>query len=344
MNDSVAPTGWHGLEQWLAVHWAQLMPQLIPQQLPAAAARLPLQLWALATLGVLVSHALRAARLSAEWQPRIGLGWAAALRLGLLHNAAVCLLPFRSGEAGYAWWLQQGWKVPLRQSAPSLLWLRLQDLCVLAGLTLLCLGLSRDGLTGWLLPVALAAFAVLVACAAWRRLPVHPPASWPGLHSAWTVVQRAAHSSRGGLRGWLYTALNWSLRLTVQGGLLALLLALPLPVALRGATGGEWGSLLPLQPPAGIGPQEAGVWFALQSTGGALPATQDVVAAALLVHLFWLAVGLAAAALAALLPGERPWRRARPISPLREHPGQPDRKSTRLNSSHNPASRMPSSA
>ncbi len=276
-----------------------------------AAGRLPAAVWAMAALAVLASHALRAGRLAAEWGPRIGLHWHCALRLGLLHNAAVVLLPFRSGELGYAWWLHQGWGVPLHQSAPSLLWLRLQDLLVLGGLSFLLLA---PGPLVWRLAGLLLLGAVAAAWLRWRAAhrvhrtrPESRPAHkrWPMLHDALA----AGLESRGGARAWAFTALNWGLRLGVQGGLLALLLELPPSAGLRGATGGEWGSLLPLQPPAGIGPQEAAVWLALQAHPAARPAAPAVLAAALWVHLFWLGIGLAAAAAAALLPGERPWRR-----------------------------------
>lgn len=289
------------------------------------AAQLPAEVWAMAALAVLLSHALRAGRLAAEWGPRIGLRWGTALRLGLLHNAAVCLLPFRSGELGYAWWLHQGWGVPLRQSAPSLLWLRLQDLIVLALLTTACLlpGALPEALPDSLrVPLASLAVAGLATLVVWRlRRPSHrkTPGSSNPAPLRWARAPAFVHSlgraleaglrSTGGRRAWCFAALNWAIRLAVQGGLLALLLGLPLSAALRGAAGGEWGGLLPLQLPAGIGPQQGGVWLALQTTALPLPAALTVLGAALCVHLFWVGVGLAAGAAAALWPGERPWRR-----------------------------------
>ena len=303
---------------WAA--WGRLL--LAPLE---SAAQLPAAVWAMAALAVMLSHALRASRLAAEWGPRIGLRWGMALRLGLLHNAAVCLLPFRSGELGYAWWLHQGWGVPLRQSAPSLLWLRLQDLIVLALLTTACLlpDALPDPLPAPLrVPLAGLAVAGLAALLVWRlQRPIpqrHPdsgdpaPLRWARAPTFVHPLQRALQAglrSTGGWRAWSFAALNWAIRLAVQGGLLALLLGLPLSAALRGAAGGEWGGLLPLQLPAGIGPQQGGVWLALQSAPVELPAALTVLGAALCVHLFWVGVGLAGAAAAALWPGERPWHR-----------------------------------
>jgi hypothetical protein len=271
------------------------------------AAALPAWLWGAAATGVLVSHALRAARLHAEWQGRTGARYADCLQLALLHNAAVVLLPLRSGEAGYPWWLLRRWQVPLRVSVPSLLWLRLQDLVVLGGLSAL-----------WLLPATLAAaFALAVAVAAgllaWRALARAGTASVDAavlapelaLATGSTPIRQALtealRAGRGGLRGWLCAAANWSVRLLAVSALLAGLTGLPIGVALPGALAGEWAVVLPLQAPAGLGTYEAGVWFGLkaaQPAAGAFSSdvsSADALAAALAVHLFWLAIGLLAA-------------------------------------------------
>ncbi|MEN9484539.1 MAG: hypothetical protein RJB37_2419, partial [Pseudomonadota bacterium] len=76
-----------------------------------SAAAVPGWQWALATAGLLLSYALRAARLHAE-----------CLQLFLLHNAAASWLPMRSGEVGYPLWLHQRWQVPPGESLRSLLW------------------------------------------------------------------------------------------------------------------------------------------------------------------------------------------------------------------------------
>lgn len=292
-----------------ATAWSR--PLLAPLE---TAAQLPLAVWAMAALAVLLSHALRAGRLAAEWQPRVGLHWGAALRLSLLHNAAVCLLPFRSGELGYAWWLHRGWGVPLRQSAPSLLWLRLQDLTVLSLLTVVCLLPGALWLQPLWLGLALLFFVAALPLLHSRALPLLSALSSPGQSPPWvqSLAQALAcgHRARASRRAWCFAALNWSTRLAVQGSLLALLLELPLWAAVRGAAGGEWGSLLPLQLPAGIGPQQGAVWLALQTTPVQLPSSLSVLGAALCVHLFWVGVGLLGAVVAALYPGERRWRRA----------------------------------
>ena len=74
---------------------------------------------------------------------------------------------------------------------------------------------------------------------------------------------------------------------------------LPASLALRAALGGELAGVQPLQGPAGLGTYEAGVWLASGAQAGE---QARVVAAALAVHAFSLAVALGAAALAQLIP------------------------------------------
>lgn len=244
----------------------------------ARVARTPVWLWLAAAAGILASHALRATRLHAEWQARTGADWSSCLRLSLLHNAAVLLMPLRSGELGYGWWLQRRWGVSWRASSTSLLWMRLQDLAVLAVLSSLSLVLTP----AWALTVA----ASLMLLAWLLPLPARI-----------TSMQR---------RAWACALANWSLRLAIVGALLAVLVDLPMLVTLRGAIGGEWAAVLPLQAPGGLGTYEAGVWAGLQSHPQGREIALDMrVAAALIVHLFWLAVSLLAAWPALLLDGER---------------------------------------
>jgi uncharacterized membrane protein YbhN (UPF0104 family) len=96
---------------------------------------------------------------------------------------------------------------------------------------------------------------------------------------------------------------NWSLKVLANGCLLAALAGLPLLDAWRAALGGELAGVQPLQPPAGLGTYEGGVWLA---AGAAPDAVGLVVSAALAVHAFSLAVALGAAAVAQLrLPGSK---------------------------------------
>jgi uncharacterized membrane protein YbhN (UPF0104 family) len=241
-----------------------------------SAAAVPLWQWGLASAGIWLSYALRAARLHAEWQPRTGARYAECLQLFLLHNAAAAWLPMRSGEAGYPLWLHRRWQVPPGESLRSLLWLRVQDALVLA----------------------------LLSAALWAALAADLPATAALPTAALTVGGVGAvavrFTRRGSRRGWLCCLGNWVVKLTVIAGLLAAVGALPGGAALRGALGGEWAGVLPLQAPGGLGSYEAGVWAA---SGRSQTALATVVGAALLVHALTLGLagltGLAAIAASA---------------------------------------------
>lgn len=263
---------------------------------------LPAAAWLAALAGLAGSYGLRAARLHAEWHGRTGASGADCLRLFLLHNAAVVWVPLRGGEAGYPLWLRRHWGVPLQESLPSLLWLRLQDAAVLAGLSAGTLALIAIGLAApWALLLAGAALLALIAplerrLERWSRT----PASATRAGSRWARGRAALLARRGGRRAWHCCLGNWGLKLAVIAALLA---ALGLPdgaAALRGAVAGEWAGVLPVQPPGGLGSYEAAVW--LGASGAHLAAVGPVLGAALVVHAVMLALAGLGGLAAALLP------------------------------------------
>lgn len=275
----------------LLVGW--LLRGLDVARLRAAALGVPAVLWVFVMAAVCGTHALRAARLVCEWRPRIGLRFAQAWRLQVLHNAAVNTLPMRAGEAGYAWLLHRDHGVKLAESVPSLVWLRLQDATMLLA-------------WGWLLlaPLPVAARAALAIVAA---VVVARAAPWLLRAFARRLPPKfgdALASRRGGWRSWACSAGNWTLKLLAVAALLQPLTGLDALAAMQGALGGELAALLPLQGPAGLGTYEAGVWAGSlwghpQAPDAAF--TAALVAAALLVHVLWFLTGLAAAALTLLL-------------------------------------------
>jgi len=216
--------------------------------------------WALAALGLMLSYALRASRLVLEWRGRVSLRWTDGLHLTLLHSAALQVLPFRAGEAGYPLWLKHRWKVSLRDATISLLRLRLQDMAVF-GLLALAAFVPLASLPWRLALVAM----ILAVLARWV------PRWWPSL----------------GWRSWALSAANWSVKSLALAWLLAALLGVPWVAGWQGAVGGDVAAALPVQPPAGFGLYEAGVWFGLQASEVSISAG-DGLGAALTLHAFML--------------------------------------------------------
>ncbi|MFM9881092.1 MAG: lysylphosphatidylglycerol synthase domain-containing protein [Burkholderiaceae bacterium] len=283
---------------------------------------LPALLWGLGPLGLVASYGLRAARVRSELQHLQPVRWASAWQVTLVHNAAVNLLPMRGGELAYPYLVHKKLGIAPAQSLASLLWMRLQDLLVLCALALLlllplalplrlllalgfaalvALGLRwargrvtrapRPGESGLAKPKAANALADETAAPAkaWRirlrRL----------LQSTRPVLLALADGPRHSRASWLYCIANWALKLLVIGSVLQAAAALPWPLALQGALGGELAALLPLQGPSGLGTYEAGVWGAValaQTPTAALPV------AALLAHGFIFATALLAGLLA----------------------------------------------
>ena len=251
-----------------------------------SAAKLPVWLWLFCTLLWLLSFVLRGRRVQQEWHWRRPVNLLTAMRLVLLHNAAVLVLPFRAGEAGYPLLVKHVFAAPLGQSLRSLMWLRIQDAAVLG---LLLVWLWPDLHWGW---------PVLCSCVL-VGLVMLPANYWLLLlkrRSAWARALRSMLHRRAPRSAWLLSLGNWVCKLSVVAILLSSLLAIPMKAAFQGALGGEWAGLLPLQGPAGLGTYEAGVWLAAGLKDRA--AASQLPAAALLVHVFCLAVSLGAALLA----------------------------------------------
>jgi membrane-associated phospholipid phosphatase len=245
------------------------------QSLHHAWQAVPGPLWVVALLGWWLSYALRAERLRREW-----LQWAGAqvpprsvpsrtncLELFLHHNAALAIMPMRTGEAGYPLWLRHRWGVPLSTSLASLMWLRIQDVVVLMFLTL----------WWWWPPLPALALSVVAL-----------------LLGRWVLRRHVRAHRRLDAWSWGLTLCNWTVRLAVASGLLWSLIGLPLWLGARATLGGEWAAALPVQAPAGLGSYEAGVWAALAWSGLGLDAhvLQALVPAALILHVATLLLAL----------------------------------------------------
>lgn len=271
-------------------------------------------IWALTLCGLLLSYGLRGARLQVvlgldqhHAPPHRWLGLRTdALRVILLHNAAVNLLPMRAGELSFPWLAARELQLPMSRALVCLMWMRLQDLAVLASLGLaLWPGLS--------LVARVAGFLGLVLCwhGGWwllRRLLAQAPVDGTaGNPSQWRSVAlklRAAllEPSHHRPAAWVLTLANWALKLAAGATLLSAISQTSWPVAWAGALGGELAAIFPLQGPAGFGTYEAGVWAGTATLlDHGSPLLAQVVPAALALHVCFLLCAVCAAGVAALL-------------------------------------------
>lgn len=264
--------------------------------------------WLLAAAGLMLSYVLRACRVRAEWRDRRELGLARCVQIVLLHNAALNVLPMRAGEFGYPWLLYRHARVPVADSAASLLWMRLQDGAVLGALAVisaLAMGWFRSSLSPGVAVALLCVFALSLAVAGWLLRRWHAWLSgWSSSAAASKPVrwlQRAAVAASAGFARadastWFWCTANWIVKLAALGLLLAAVAGLPGPAAWCAVLAGELAAALPVQPPAGFGTYEAAVLLGatLAGSGG----VRNVLVSALTVHLFVIAASLAAAGIA----------------------------------------------
>lgn len=260
--------------------------------------------WLITLLGLLGSYGLRAARLQVVLDldalkpaPHRWLGLRTdSLRVILMHNAAVNLLPMRAGELSFPWLASRELGMPVGRAIVCLLWMRIQDLAVL-----LLLGLLVWPGLGMAWRVAGLSFAVT----GWFSL------NWlltripdtPQTHSLLSKIrsaltERAHHHPMA----WALTAANWCLKLSAGAGLLSAITHATWVQSWAGALAGELAAVVPLQGPAGFGTYEAGVWAGMAAhLPSDSPALTHAVSAALALHICFLIcavlAGLGASAL-----------------------------------------------
>lgn len=286
-------------------------PGLAPAQ-AGQWALLPAWLWFAVPVGLLLSYGCRAARLHAELGVLHGARYSTCLRLTLLHNAAINLLPMRTGELAYPMLVHRALAVPHTEAVGSLVWMRIQDLAVLALMALVMLPLPP----AWRLAACIAAVAGVWALARLPRRRLRAAAEAPARRWAHRLLQlrdAMAAAPRHTATGWLCCAANWTLKLATIGLVIATVAGLPLPAALAGALGGEWAGVSPVQAPAGLGSYEAGVFVG--AAVGAGDGGARLVLAALVAHAFVFGTAALAGLLVAVGPAvaaRARWQGARP--------------------------------
>jgi hypothetical protein len=257
--------------------------------LAGSAQQTALWVWLLSIGGFVISHGLRAGRIRAEWLGQLQMDWHLSWALTVRHAAWVVLAPLRAGEAMYVWTLHRQGGVAIKTATRSLIRLRLQDLAVLLLWTLLLAG--PGPWAGRLLLCAALLGCLIFALPRWVQSTRAPRL----LRQAW----ENAGLTNGSAVSWAYALLNWPVKFMALALPLQALTGLQAKSAWVAVTGGEWASLMPVQPIAGYGIYEAGVVAAARWMGPI--AIAEVAAAALFVHSLSLAVTLGSAWLAGML-------------------------------------------
>lgn len=286
-----------GLLGWLLHHTP--LPQVVD-----AFGRPSWIIWCVTIGGIFASYLIRSARLQVvldlESLGRPTRHWLGlrtdALRVILMHNAAVNLLPMRAGELSFPWLASRELGMPVSRAIACLLWMRMQDLLVLLLL----------GLMVWPgLPLTWRLAGLLSAVGGWFAVQflvqrVSPQQTNSGIVSK--VRAALTESAHHRPAAWALTTANWCLKLSAGACMLDAIAGSGWLQAWSGALGGELAAVVPLQGPAGFGTYEAGVWAGLATQ---LPANSSAlglaVSAALALHICFIVcavlAGLAASAL-----------------------------------------------
>jgi glycosyltransferase 2 family protein len=249
---------------------------------------------------IFLSYGLRALRVHDYFLADTRGQFGVTLRLSLQHNLLNNLLPMRSGELSFPLLMKRCFSVPAIRSVPGLLWFRFLDLHTLIAFALLVIS---EPFVGQQLAMVLGLL--------WLTVP------WLGFRLSAFWQTRLAHSSgkigsfarrileslpqqpRQFWRSWLWTLLNWSIKLAVFAWILTLFSDMPLGTAWIGATLGDFTSVLPIHGMAGAGTYEAGVVAGLVPLGIAADAA---LLAAVNLHLFVLGCTLLSGLVSLLLP------------------------------------------
>ena len=267
----------------------------IPANLAQDFLQLPLHVGGAAAAGLFLTYLLRGWRVCREFKEFPKMRFGAALRVVLWHNASVNVMPFRSGEVAFPWLLHRQFDISITRATASLVWLRMQDICVVLMLGIWVLGGMALSMRV-LLSLALVCAAVFFAKWATQKEPASLQ-QWPWKYMN-GVRQALAKSNAHSPEGWWITLANWVIKLSVQAMLFAAFLQVNFQTGLAGTFGAELAAVTPLQGVAGIGSYEAA------SAAAMLPWNVDGslgLHAALLVHLLVLGCALTGAALAGLV-------------------------------------------
>ena len=248
-----------------------------------------------------VSYALRSLRVYDYFLASLRGRFTLCFKLTLQHNLLNNLLPMRTGEISFPVLMARYFDIPATTSVPVLLWFRLMDLHALIAIALLAVG------DAWLAQTTLLPVTLL-----WMVLPL---AAYLAHHRLARRFAGAAHGSKKFLgkiltslpqtprefwRAWLWTWINWLVKLSVFAWVFHLFAPVPWSIAALAAIAGDLTSVLPIHGVAGAGTYEAGIVAALLPFNIA-PAV--ALTAAVNLHLFLLGSTLLGGLVAVFLPG-----------------------------------------
>jgi hypothetical protein len=226
---------------------------------------MPFALWFSVVIGLLTTYVLRGFRVAYEFRSYQGLTLLRSVKIVLLHNATLNLLPFRGGELVFPLLLNKVAKVPVVNAVTSLIYLRFQDACTVLMIAI-CVWPRLE--ISMRLLLALGLVLAAMAFQRWAQASV----SWQ--NSSWMLQRRLAKLRDAMAQGnpnaalsWLLTVANWVIKLYIQASLYVYFLNLDFSVGVLATLSSEFAALSPIQGIAGIGTFEASSAMVIRSEG-----------------------------------------------------------------------------
>ena len=203
----------------------------------------------------------------------------------LQHHLLNNLLPMRSGELSFPFFMSRYLEIPVQRSVPALAWFRFLDLHTIIGLTALVA--AQHFFSSWWPPLILLllwlGFPFLMIRIT-RKLETALSGPRGKLISRVRMLLSGLPQSRDIFyRSWAWTIVNWIVKLSVFAWLMGQFGEVPFHVAWAGATVGDLTSVLPFHGIAGAGTYEAGVVAGLTPYG---LAPESALPLAVNLHLF----------------------------------------------------------
>lgn len=264
-----------------------------------------------ALLVVLFSYLLRAWRVYDYFYRDMHGRFGECIKLSLNHNLLNNLLPMRSGELSFPLLMSRYFQVEMLRSVSGLFWFRLLDLhtiLLFGALAYLSWGYAswpRISVLAFVLFLLLWVVAPLLLFISQRRLHrwLDPRATGRLQKLLLRILAALPQTSAMFWRSWLWTFINWLIKLIAMAWLLQQFLAMPIGAAISGVIAGDLTSVLPVNAPAGVGTYETGVATALLSWSLEL---DKGYAAAVNLHLFLLSTSLLSGLLAWFIRPRKP--------------------------------------
>ncbi|MCP4725092.1 MAG: flippase-like domain-containing protein [bacterium] len=248
---------------------------------------------------VFISYILRTVRIYDYMKSKLKGGFLLTTRLVLLHNFFNNLLPMRTGEAAFPLLMKRYFAVNITESISVLFWLRFLDLHFLSVAAYIIL--FSDFYTSVPGNILLLALILLPAGIYAFRRKLTPLADADGSFIKRNLTKLASglpDSVSRLLRSWLWTVMNWSLKLTAYAFILVTVIDIKFSSAVFASIIGDLSSILPIHGFAGTATYEGGVVLGLKYFQIPL---ETALNAAVVLHIFFLACSFIGACIGYLI-------------------------------------------